>query len=201
MKNSLTTGVVGNVKIYDGKTKEILVHKDNAIHVRNMAIAIARGLANSSHHQIYRIVLGNGGTTVDSSANVFYNSPNVTGASAFIYNKTYEEIVDEQSSAPAGNMVENFDPPTSDSTVTTVMITVTLTSNEPAGQNPTDEGPTNVDSGTYVFDELGLVTSDPVGPTTSPDGGLLLSHLIFSPIEKSANREIVIEYTLTITVE
>lgn len=203
MKQLLHTHVTGHVLIKDttgGVVQSIVLDKDNAIHTRNMAIAIARGLANSNNHQIFKVVLGNGGTTVDTNDDVFYQQPNVTGAQADLYNVTYEEVIDEQNGAPAGNSVEDFPPPTPSDTTTTVKCTIVLTANEPVGQNPDDGGPTDVESGTYVFDELGLKTNDPAGPDTSPTGGLLLSHIIFSPIEKTANRELTIEYTLTISV-
>ena len=64
-----------------------------------------------------------------------------------------------------------------------------LGASEPAGQATADN--TTVDpNALYVFDELGLKTAD----------GLLLSHLVFSPIEKTSNRAFNITYTLTCSV-
>ena len=55
------------------------------------------------------------------------------------------------------------------------------------------------------FDELGLFTHETANPSTptsllSGAGELMLSHLIFSPIEHTGNRELTIVYTLTISV-
>ena len=54
----------------------------------------------------------------------------------------------------------------------------------------------------FFFDELGLFTKETGGLSTDldPAGELMLSHLIFSPIEHTGNRELVIVYTLTISV-
>jgi hypothetical protein len=52
----------------------------------------------------------------------------------------------------------------------------------------------------YFFDELGIF-SEGVGTDQLNDvDELMLTHLIFSPLEKTASRQIIIVYTLTITV-
>lgn len=232
---SFKTIVKGHVRAVDKKTGEVLLDKDNAIHPQNMAIAIARGLANENNSQIYRIALGNGGTTLKADGTLEYNPPRTVGTYAKLYNETYNEVVDDLDVAvPEGNFVISQYDLNSQILVSLVVCQVTLTPNEPAqgwdpndstraaidagmggtpddyiepGQDSSDGGPT--DLGTpgyridnpevvdqtklgdpYIFDELGLKTAD----------GLLLSHLIFSGFEKTANREIVITYTLTISV-
>ena len=50
------------------------------------------------------------------------------------------------------------------------------------------------DDGEYVFDELGLQCK--VGP--SAGDLLLITHVIFHPVQKSLNRQIQIDYTLRI---
>lgn len=189
VKEGLVTVVHGHVNIKDKNTGEVLADKDNAIHLYNMGKAIARGLANELNFQVYKVSLGNGGTTVNSSGDIIYNSPRVSPTDTNIYNETYSEIVDESSGAPSGNQVfSTFG--TLPVTTSLVTIVLTLSANEPAGQLLTDgTTPSNIND-PYVFDELGLKTGD----------DLLLSHLIFSPIEKTANRELIITYTLTISV-
>lgn len=186
----ITTRVEGHVNIKDAITGEILLDKDNAIHTYNMGKAIARGLSNELNYQIYKISLGNGGTTIDSNSDIIYNPPRVTPTDIDIYNETYSEIVDELSSAPVGNQVySTFGTlPVTTSLVTTI---ITLSANEPIGQDYSDGGDSsdNIED-PFVFDELGLKTAD----------NLLLSHIIFSPIEKTSNRELIITYTLTISV-
>ena len=196
------TKINGHVLIKDKNTDEVLLDKKNAIHNRNMALAIARGLANESNHQVFKMVFGNGGTYVEAGTSgcfqYHYNSPNVRDPAADLYNKPYSEVIDDQETSANGNQVV-----TSTGTVANtflVICTCTLSANEPSGQSATDGANNTTDQTspteeTFSFDELGLKTSD----ITSEDG-LLLSHIIFNPIEKTANRELVITYTLTISV-
>ena len=187
---TFTTTVKGHVHVEDRITGEVLVDKFNAVHNKNMAIAVARGLANDADHQIYKIKLGNGGSAIDSMNMITYLPPNVTGATADLYNPTYEEIIDEsQVGTPAENSVTYQESPAPDET-TIVICTATIAAGEPAGQDLTDS-PGNPDpEAQYAFDELGLFTTD----------DKLLTHVIFSPILKTANRELVVTYTLTISV-
>lgn len=186
---TINTQVKGHVLIQDKATGQVVLDKFNAVHNKNMAIAIARGLAHDANSTIYQIKLGNGGSTVNGSNEITYQAPNVSGATANLYNPTYSEIIDEAAvGAPVENSVtyqESVDP----ATTTIVICSCTISAGEPAGQDTSDTGDTNPDS-TYSFDELGLFTQD----------NKLLTHIIFSPILKTSNRELVITYTLTISV-
>lgn len=198
MTTEATIKVKGHVHIADKQTGETLLNKNNAVHNKNMAIAIARGLSNEppdigagiGKHQIFKIKLGNGGSTINSSNEITYLAPNVTGASADLWSATYEEQVDEaDAQTPGENSVTYQESPAPDET-TVVIVTATIAAGEPSGQDLTDS-PGNPDpEAQYAFDELGLFTYD----------DLLLTHIIFSPILKTANRELVITYTLTIAV-
>ena len=166
----LTATIKGHVLLKDKVTGEVLLDKGNAVHPRNMAVALARGLSNEQNHQVYKIKFGNGGSTVDTLGNLTFQPPNTTGANADLYNPTYEEIVDNTlASTPAEN-------------TSIVVCSATISAGEPADQMVSDK---------YEFDELGLFTSD----------GLLLTHMVFSPILKTSEREYVITYDLTIAVE
>lgn len=196
--NPVTVNVVGHVLIKDKHTGQVMLDKNNAIHNKHMGIALARGLANEPPtvlsapgvNQIYTLKLGNGGSAIDSGNMITYLPPNVTGGSANLYNTTYEELVDDQqATTPSENSVTyttNADP--DDTSI--VIITATIAAGEPGGQDISDSPPNSDPEAQFAFDELGLFTSD----------GLLLTHIIFSPILKTANREIVITYTLTISV-
>ncbi len=194
---SFITRVKGHVLVKDKETGEVLLDKFNAVHNKNMAIAIARGLSNEppdslnvGKSQIYRIKLGNGGSAIDSMNLIVYQPPNVTGPTADLYNTTYEEIVDEADPAcPAENSVTYQESPEPDETAV-VIVTATIAAGEPSGQDLSDSPPNPDPEAQFAFDELGLFTSD----------DLLLTHIIFSPILKTANRELVITYTLTISV-
>ena len=185
--NALTTKIKGHVRAFYKDNNEVVIDKFNAVHPQNMATVIARGLANDPNQQIFKIVLGNGGTDINSSQNIVYNTPNIIGTNASLYNETYSEIIDELSGAPSGNSVISANSNENDSAF--VICTVQLSSNEPSGQASTD-GVTTDPNSPFTFDELGLMTQD----------GLLLSHIVFNPIVKNAQRELIISYTLTITV-
>lgn len=201
MQEIFKTIVGGHVKITDNQTGEVLCDKHNAINPGNMAIALARGLANSPNYQIFKMKLGNQGTYIDSTQQIIFRPPNTTGSTANLYNATYVEVVDDANvGVGVGNSVTYTTVPAS--TNTRVIITAVISSNE-AINNPTDQsGPTLNPDGTFFFDELGLFTqgSAAVQPALVDANELMLSHLIFSPIEHTGNRELTIVYTLTISV-
>ena len=181
MEMNFKTKIKGHVLIKDKNTGEVLCDKFNAVHPQNMAKVLARGLANEPNQQIFQIALGNGGTYIDSTQSIVYNSPNIVGISADLYNTTYTEVVDDGNSGVGiGNSVISQAAPSPDIS-SLVICTIQLSANEPAGQATTDGVTTNPDS-LYTFDELGLKTVD----------GLLLSHIEFNPIEKNAQRELII---------
>lgn len=184
---TLKTTVIGQVLIKDSKTGEILVNKKNAVHPENMAAILARALARESNGYISKMVLGNGGTYLNASDQIVFRTPNTVGSNITLYNQTYEEIVDESDmAAPPGNSVTSAlsAPP---AITSMVVCTLELDPAEPLGQAVSDDVPANPD---FVFDELGLESAD----------GLLLTHVIFSPIAKTANRGFTITYTLTVSV-
>ena len=218
--STLQTRVTGHVKIQDGRilkngilipdemTGQVRLDKFNAVHNKNMATVIARGLSNTilnapvGSHQIYGVGLGNGGSSIDSMNQITYLSPNVIDANARLYNQTYFEVVDEQQvSTPAANSVTYQQSPTGDTSI--VIVTATIAAGEPLGQDLTDSPPNPNINSLYSFDELGLFCyggSGAFSNTTVPTDALLLTHIIFSPILKTANRELVLTYTLTISV-
>jgi hypothetical protein len=75
---------------------------------------------------------------------------------------------------------------------TDVLVSCLLDFGEPSDQAAFDNA-TNLE-GSYVFDELGLKAFSAEGPNT----GLLLTHVIFHPVQKSLNRLIQIDYTIRI---
>jgi hypothetical protein len=190
MKEMLQVGVNGRVKIFDADTKELILDKCNAIHPQHCALIIAKALSRdiTTSPGIFSLNFGNGGTFYNSSNQLVYRPPNTVGA-ATLYNQTYSVQVDDQAvGTPPTNSVTAA-PATSPSINSIVTITAQLNANEPSGQAVADNITTNPDA-PYMFDEIGLKSSD----------GLLLSHVITSPIEKTANRAFFIIYTLTISI-
>ena len=184
--------VEGFLKIYDPKSGEVFVDKHNAIHYENMSIALAESLANKNIGFIYAMAFGNGGSSVDPTGIITYLPPNVTGANADLYNQTYIKVVD-------GNSPANTDPTRNNLTVlhtsgkvyTDVLTSCLLDYGEPSGQQAFDNS-TNF-NGEFVFDELGLKTWE-----GSSDNLMLITHVIFHPVQKSLNRQIQIDYTVRI---
>jgi hypothetical protein len=179
--------IKGYVKIYDIETGEILLDKTNAIHYENMSEALSLSLANKGTGYIEKMAFGNGATAVDSTGVITYLPTNTFGQNASLYNKTYEKIVDNTSALnldPSKNFIEVRHTP--GVIYTDIYVSCLLNYTEPAGQSAFDNSATM--SGTYVFDELGLLS----------ESGRLLTHVIFHPIQKSLNRLIQIDYTVRI---
>lgn len=183
--------IEGHIKIYDPNTGHVYINKRNAIHYENMSIALAESVANSGQGFIYKLVFGNGGTTVNDTGIITYLTPNSTGTNASLYNQTYEKVVDDRSVVnvdPLRNKIETRH--LTGTNYTDVFITCLLDYGEPSDQEAFDNTTNN--NGTYVFDELGLKSYNPNGD------GKLLTHVIFHPVQKSLNRQIQIDYTVRI---
>jgi hypothetical protein len=185
--------VQGHIKIFDPETKEVFVDKRNAIHYENMSEAIAYSLANKGTNFITEMHFGNGGTTVDPTGVITYLPTNTNVQNADLYNPTYYKIVDDTNTAN-GNPLQNkiVITHTPGQVYSDILVSCLLDYGEPSGQAVFDNSQDL--SGQYVFDELGLkgYTADGAGQ------GKLLTHVIFSPVQKSLNRLIQIDYTVRI---
>jgi hypothetical protein len=137
------------------------------------------------------MAFGNGGTAVDPTGIITYLTPNSSGSSASLYNQTYAKVVDDRSSNnvdPTRNFLETRH--VTGTNYTDVIVTCLLDYGEPSGQQAFDTA-TDTNS-LYVFDELGLKSYSSTG------NSLLLTHVIFHPVQKSLNRLIQIDYTVRI---
>lgn len=184
--------IEGFLKIYDPNNHEVFVDKRNAIHYENMSYALAQSLANKNLGYIYAMAFGNGGSAIDQTGIITYLPPNTTGQNADLYNQTFLKVVDDNSSSntdPARNKLTVLH--TSGTVYSDVLVSCLLDYGEPAGQQAFDNS-TNF-NGEFVFDELGLK-----GWEGSPSELLLLTHVIFHPVQKSLNRQIQIDYTVRI---
>ena len=193
MQSKDVTGVhiEGHIKIHNPDTGEVFINKRNAIHYENISIALAQSLANSGQGFVYEMAFGNGGTAVDPTGIVTYLTPNSTGSNASLYNQTYSKVVDDRSSNntdPTRNFIETRH--VTGTNYTDVFVTCLLDYGEPSGQQAFDNS--NDNSGLYIFDELGLKSYSSTG------NSLLLTHVVFHPVQKSLNRLIQIDYTVRI---
>lgn len=181
--------IKGHVLIRDKDTKETIVDKMNAVNFENMSISLAKSLANKTDGPILSMAFGNGGSSVDSLGVITYLEPNVLGQNATLYNQTYSKVIDDNSSSNVNPDENNMTTEHEDTKFFTDLIaTATLDFGEPSGQEAFDTSATF--DGDFVFDELGLITND----------NLLITHVIFHPVQKSLNRVIEIIYTLRISI-
>lgn len=187
----------GHIKIFDPESQEVFIDKPNAIHYENMSQALAYSVANKGENYIYEMVFGNGGTSVDPTGIITYLPTNTVGQNANLYNPTYSKIVDNTSAAnlnPTNNKITISHIP--GTVYTDILVTCLLDYGEPAGQANFDNSQ-NL-SGQYVFDELGLRGRSTDGTVGLTSTGLLLTHVVFMPVQKSLNRLIQIDYTVRI---
>lgn len=188
----IPVSIQGFLKIHDPNNGQVFVDKQNAIHYENMSIGLAQSIANKNIGFIYVMAFGNGGSAVDPTGVITYLPPNTTGQNADLYNQTYIKVVDDNSAAntdPSRNKITVLH--TSGQVYTDVLVTCLLDFGEPLGQQAFDNS-TNF-NGEYVFDELGLKAWEGSGENL-----MLLTHVIFHPVQKSLNRQIQIDYTVRI---
>lgn len=178
-KMESSSRIKGFFKIIDKDTGEIIVDKTNAIHYENMSYAIANSLVGAdgiSSYLISYMYFGNGGCVVNGTGDITYLPPNVTGTNATLYNQTYSQYIGQSNVMHLNGK-----------TYSDIIMTTTLSYGLVSSQSAFDNGTTFDDS---TFSEIGLVTTS----------GLLLTHCVFSPIQKSTNRSFVITYTLRISM-
>ena len=190
MLEELKVKMEGIVTIKDAITGEVILFQHNKIHPENMALAIVQSLGNKTDvGPIKSMAFGNGAAYVSGVGGITYLSPNTIGINASLYNQTYSKTVDN-------NNTTNIDQSNNNETWTHVngnlfsdlTVTCTLEYNEPTGQNLIDNASTT--TAPYVFNEIGLIGYS----------GRLLTHCIFSPVEKSSNRIFAITYVLRTTM-
>jgi len=177
----------GHILIRDVDTGEELINKRNAIHYGNMANMIANALTNQSGAYIHFMAFGNGATSVDSAGKVIYKSPRVSESyesSGSLYSRTYQKVISNSTETDKIEVIPG-------ASYTDLKITCTLGYNEPSDADAFDTSTTN--DGLYVFDELGLLSF-----ANDINDSIMLTHVVFHPVQKSKNREIEIVYTVRI---
>jgi len=194
-----TSGVYvrGHIKIFDPQSGEVYIDKPNAIHYENFSVALANSIADKGENFIYEMNFGNGGTSVDPTGIITYLPTNTVGQNTNLYNPTYSKIVDDTA-------IANPDPTNNKMTVThipgtvytDILVSCLLDYGEPNGQQLFDNSQ-DLNS-EFVFDELGLRGRSTDGTSGLTSTGLLLTHVVFHPVQKSLNRLIQIDYTVRI---
>ena len=185
--DELTPTASGHVLIRDANTGEIIINQRNAIHYGNLARITAQALSGqfSGSAFINWMAFGNGATAIDTSGRVIYKTPRVSEtfeSAAGLYSRTYEKSFEAE-----GATLDVITGPS----YTDIKITVLLGFNEPTTQDIFDSA--NTLEGDFVFDEIGLFSK-----SSTIDEAIMLTHVIFHPVQKSQNREIEIVYTVRI---
>lgn len=177
LKDNLVPTMSGHVFIHDPSTGEVLLDRSNAIHFENMSLAIGWALTGDPRGLISSMHFGNGGSRVSGTGAITYFPTQTVGQDSDLYNPTASIVI------PQGGMeVKHLQ----GTPYTDVIVTVVLDYNWSSGQEAFDNSTSA--NGEFVFDELGLKN----------ETGLLLTHVIFNPIQKSLNRLIEVVYTLRI---
>ena len=184
--------ITGHVLIKDTQSQKILVDQYNSINFENFSICLAAGAAYQPEGYIYEMVFGNGAALITGTGTITYLPPNVIGMDAQLYNQTYSQVVNNLSPTNPdvnNNFIRinhkagNF--------YTDIIVTCLLPTGIPQGEDAFDTATDMTNA--YIFNELGLKTK-----SSSVNGGLLITHLVHNPVQKSLNREIEVVYTIRI---
>tara|TARA_B100001057_G_scaffold91069_1_gene87383 strand:+ start:25809 stop:26483 length:675 start_codon:yes stop_codon:yes gene_type:complete len=219
-KDKINVQAIGTLKISDKETGTVLVDKRNAIHPGNMAYILASALGgkptsvNSSGSSpfINWMAFGNGGSS--STTTLSYRSPRVfttydglpiTSSNSTLYSKTYQQEVASTVFAPGedmggGNLVPD--------NTSKVNFKVEMSHSEyeamqqlqdPSITTPETDSSTDTTSVTaFTFDEIGLMAGVSTPSGMDETKTLMVTHVTFHPVLLSANRTIVVDYTITV---
>jgi hypothetical protein len=218
--DNIKSQVIGTLKISDKDSGEVLLQKKNAIHPGNMAYVIASALAGKSTNinqdgaapYINWMAFGNGGS--NSTTTLSYRSPRVfgiydqlpiTSSNSRLYDKTYQQHLQETDIEvyfPGGEM--DTGEIVADNT-SKIRYRVNLDHDAYAtmvGETTpeTDSSTENAAVSAFTFDEIALLSGVTDGGDLDEDKTLMLTHVTFHPVLLSANRTIVIDYTVTIQI-
>jgi len=215
-KDLIQSQVIGTLKIYDKDSGDVLVQKKNAIHPGNMAYVLASALAgkptsvngSGDAPHINWMQFGNGGSV--STTTLSYKSPRVnstydgypiSSSSSSLYVPKYEQLTTNTVYYPGEDMGGEIVPNNTAKVKFTVDIShadyqsaVILTG---GGSIPANDSLTDDD---YTFDEIGLLAGVTDSGDLTKEKTLMLTHVTFHPVLLSANRTIVIDYTVTIQI-
>lgn len=186
MPNKFPINATGICHIVDKDTKQVILHEHNAIHFGNLVVALSLSLVGDDDHNATIMAFGNGATSVTPDGRILYRSKNVSD----VYDTTadiYSPIYNKSFTGLGGEPVDDFNNVSAEisgSNFVDLNFFVTLDYGEPTGQDLVAEAQDLSDP--FVFDELGIKTTN----------GLLLSHVIHSPVQKALNRAFEIEYTI-----
>ncbi len=190
LKDNTGLRVRGIVGIYDVTDPENVVElvKKNAVHEGNIVYNIARAFVggDDGRSSIGWMAFGDGGSEIANTGRITYRPTNTSRSRnelADLYNRVYQKNVNDEGFDHYVSPVIHTRP------IADINLDVMLYMGEPNGQLPMDNA--NQFGDTFTFDEIGLFTNE-----EDPNDAMMLTHVIFHPIQKSLNRTLQIKYTL-----
>jgi hypothetical protein len=217
----------GHIKITDLDTMEVLADQDNDILYGNMATALARSLIGDFNFFLSYMAFGNGAVNVTSTGIEYKTTRStlVKDPNASLYNTILvRQISNESTPSNLYSTDNNATIPLyqEGTNYEDILVRVVLGYNDSdlaAKQSPIDNSPfvnngggasgTTEEGQLFVFNEIALFSGPKLNngdasievdiPTflANPQT-LMLTHVIFHPVQKSANRSLEILYTLRI---
>lgn len=214
--------IQGFVKIIDKDTGKVLVYTHNDVLYGNISTALAHSLIGNSDSLLYYMGFGDGGAYVNNVGDIVYK-PSLGGPDSLVKNPTanlYNTIYvkklsnDATASADYNQLSKAYIPSENFSTnYEDILVDVVVNASEP----PVGISPTS----TLVFNEIGLfagsdnlftggftqtatdvnnfVTQTPnFSNTAGSKSKIMITHVVFEPITKSAIQSLEIIYTLRI---
>ena len=226
--DNLQTQVIGTLRIYDRDTDTTLVNKRNAINPGNMALLLASAISgqsvdvnvDGSYPMINWMGFGNGGSS--STTTLSYRSPQISeiydglpisSSASRLYSRTYEQNIEKDGANSditvyyPGQVIDGSAVPNRTSKI---KFSVTMDhesyqaiqrqrNNLSISTPETDNSDDTESVQAFTFDEIGLIAGVG-GENFEEDKSLMLTHVTFHPVLLSANRTIVIDYTITIQI-
>ena len=218
--DNIMSQIIGTVKIYDKDTGKVLLEKKNAIHPGNMAYALASALAgkptsinsNGGSPIVNWMAFGNGGSK--STTTLEYRAPRVFGnydqlpipsSNSTLYAKTYEQLT-TNTVYYAGEMMDTNESVPENTAKIVCSVEVDHNAYEesvkiidPGLRLPeTDSSPDTNSVNAFTIDEIGLMAGVTSDGAMDESKTMMLTHVTFHPVLLSANRTIIIDYTITI---
>lgn len=218
MLDYLMSRIKGHITIRDADTGEVLVDKDNAVHFGNISTEIAQALTGDNTSFIRYMAFGNGGVIVDTAGNITYRNTNTSvnkNPNDQLYNTVLIYEMDN-SDDPSGD-IDVIVPGGNTSNFEDIVATVVLEPGVPSLQQNIDNAgnvnnQANSDtSSNFVFNEIALYTgsvgtgggsvledTSSINSFLTEADKILITHVIFHPVQKSLNRTLEVTYTLRI---
>lgn len=198
----LPLSITGTLQVVDAASTTTIALSENDFHLENFARTIIKAISGLESGHIEEVHFGNGATTITETGGLLYKTPNVTGASASLYNDLTYKVINNKSSNFTSDKNENYIKyeQIPGSNATRIVIHFTLGYAEPAFTTDANKAVSELkysavddilSTDKFTFDEVSLMAVDHVSGEK-----ILLTHWISKPIDKIINRAMEFIYTI-----